>query len=60
MRSSLSHLCQPALIFNSNSGDGMETGFDVDEFVLLILYVHILSYRKMRIFMIAPTYNGNF
>ena len=38
MRSPISHLCQPALIFNSNSGDGMETGFHVDEFVLLILH----------------------
>lgn len=41
MRSSLSHLCQPALIFNSSSGDGMETGFDVEEFVLLIVHVHL-------------------
>lgn len=39
-------MSQPALIFNSNSGDEMETGFDGDEFVLLILYVHIiLSFR---------------
>lgn len=36
MRSSISYLCQPALIFNSNSEDGMEAGFDVDKFVLLI------------------------
>lgn len=61
MRSSISYLCQPALIFISNSEDGMEAGFDVDEFVLLIFHVCIiLSCGIMSIFMIVPTYNGSF
>lgn len=61
MRSSISYLCQTALIFNSNSEDGMEAGFDVDEFVLLILHVCIiLSCGIMSIFMIVLTCNGNF
>lgn len=48
MRLSISHLFQPALIFNSSSGDGLETGFAVDKSVLLILHVHvILSYRML-------------
>lgn len=41
-------MSQLALIFNCISEDGMEAGFDVDEFVLLIFHVHIiLSYRIM-------------
>lgn len=60
MRSSVSYLCQPGLIFNSSSEE-MEAGFDVDEFVLLIVHVRIiLSCRIMSIFMTVPTYNGNF
>lgn len=41
-------MSQLALIFNCISEGGMEAGLDVDEFVLLILHVHIiLSYRIM-------------
>lgn len=48
MKFSISHLCQPTLTLNSSSGGGMETEYDVNEFFLLILYVHsILSYRIM-------------
>lgn len=55
------YMSQLALIFNCISEDGMEAGFDVDEFVLLILHVHIiLSYRIMWIFMVVLTCNGNF
>lgn len=61
MRSSVSYLCQLGLIFNSSSEDEMEAGFDVDEFVLLILHVCIiLSCGIMSIFMTVPAYNGNF
>jgi len=61
MRSSVSYLCQPGLILNSSSEDEMEAGFDVDEFVLLILHVCIiLSCGIMSIFMTVPTYSGNF
>lgn len=53
-------MSQPAFIFNSNSGDGW-AGFDVDEFVLLILLVHVvLSCQIMWIFMIVLKYNGYF
>ena len=46
---------------NSSSEDEMEAGFDVDEFVLLILHVCIiLSCGIMSIFMTVPAYNGNF
>lgn len=33
---------QLGLIFNSNSGERLEAGFDVDEFVFLVLHVHII------------------